>query len=132
MTTNKCLAAALVCACAAAPVYAADFDGSKPLICASVQAMDCIAGHGCVTGTPLEIGAPGFMRLDFVKKTVSGPNRTTAIQSMESDGQQQTILRGSELGFAWTMAIDRNNGRMVTSLTDVNGVFAVFGSCTPL
>ena len=131
MTTNKSRIAVLICACAVPPAYAADFDGSKPLICASVQAMDCTASHGCVTGTPFEIGAPTFMRLDFAKKTVSGPNRTTVIQSMEND-QQQTVLRGSELGFAWTMAIDRTDGRMVASLTDVNGVFAVFGSCALL
>lgn len=119
---------ALLATACAASAYAADFDASKPLLCASVTAVDCVEGR-CISGTPSDIGAPPFMRLDFANKTVLGEKRTSAIQSMETDGEQM-ILRGSELGYAWTITVDQTDGRMVATLTNVNGVFAVFGACT--
>ena len=122
------LSVALLATACVASAHAADFDASKPLLCASVSAVDCVEGR-CISGMPSEIGAPPFMRLDFAKKTVAGEKRTSAIQSMEA-GEGQLILRGFELGYAWTITIDQTDGRMVTTLTNVNGVFAVFGACT--
>ena len=124
------LSAALLATACVASAHAADFDASKPLLCASVIAVDCVANGECVSGTPFEIGAPRFMRLDFAKKRVIGQKRTSIIQSMETS-ESQMVLRGIELGYAWTITIDQTDGRMVTTLTNVNGVFAVFGSCTP-
>lgn len=122
---------ALLAATFAMSAHAADFDASKPLICASVTAADCLPDGDCTTGTPSAIGAPPFMRLDFAKKAVVGQKRTTPIQSMETSGGQ-VVLRGSELGYAWVISIDQLDGRMVATLISVDGVFAVFGACTPL
>jgi len=122
---------ALIAAACAMSAHASDFDASKPLLCASVTAVDCVPDRECTSGTPSEIGAPPFMRLDFAKKTVIGPNRTSAIQSVD-DSEGQVVLRGSELGYAWVISIDQMDGRMVATLTNVNGVFAVFGACTPV
>jgi hypothetical protein len=112
-------------------VFASDFDGSKALICAPVEAMDCTPGQECARGAPDDIGAPSFMRFDFSKKVVVGPKRTSPIQSMESD-DSQLLLRGSELGYGWTIALNRSTGKMVVTLTDNTGAFVLFGSCTPL
>src|SRR5688572_11584712 len=78
------------------PALASDFDGSKPLICAPVEAMDCTPGAECFKGTPDDIGAPAFMRLDFAEKTIIGPKRASRIQSMENV-EDQLLLRGIEL-----------------------------------
>lgn len=115
---------------AASLSQAADFDGSKPLICAPVEAMGCVAGLGCVTGTPDDIGAPNFMRIDFKKKAVVGPKRSSPILFMDKS-ENQVLLQGNELGFGWTLALDAQ-GKMTATLADGGGVFVMFGSCTPL
>jgi hypothetical protein len=43
---------------ATTPTMAGDFDGSRLLICAPVQAFDCAPGEECAKGLPEEIGAP--------------------------------------------------------------------------
>ena len=107
------------------------FDGTKPLICAPVRAMDCAIGEQCVTGTPDEIGAPNFLRIDFDKKVVVGPQRTSPVMSADKN-DKQILLQGNELGYAWTIALDQGNGKMVVTLVDRAGAFVLFGSCTPL
>jgi hypothetical protein len=106
-----------------------DFDGSKPLICAPVQAMDCTSDEGCTKGTPEEIGAPAFLRIDVSKKTVAGSKRTSALQQSDLDADQ-LLLRGVELGYGWTIAIEQSTGKAVFTLTNHEGVFILFGACT--
>lgn len=114
---------------AVSPVLASDFDGSKPLICATVEARDCVLARSCFTGEAREIGAPGFMRIDFDKKTITGPQRTTAIAALDKS-ENQLLMQGAELGFGWTMAIDQTNGYFSGSITNLEGTFLLFGSCT--
>jgi hypothetical protein len=80
---------------------------------------------------PEEVGAPAFMRIDFEKKTVSGPQRTSPVQFMEKN-EKQLLLQGTELGYAWTIALDQATGKMMITLVDRDGAFVLFGSCTPL
>jgi hypothetical protein len=117
---------------ATAPLaLAADFDGSKPLICATHSAMECTPGLPCYHGAPADMGAPAFMRIDFAKKVVVGPERTTPIVAMEKS-DEQLLLQGTELGFAWAIALDRASGRMVATAADRDGAFVLHGACTPL
>ena len=114
---------------AISPVLASDFDGSKPLICATVEARDCVLTRRCFTGEAREVGAPGFMRIDFAKQTITGPQRTTAIAALEKS-ENQLLMQGAELGFGWTLAIDHTNGYFSGSITNLEGSFLLFGSCT--
>jgi len=113
------------------PAFAADFDGTKPLICAPVEAMECHTGEGCEKGIPDDIGAPAFMRIDFTKKVIVGPKRTSPIRAMEKD-DKQILLQGTELGLAWSMALNVENGKMVSTFSSRDGAFVLFGACTPL
>lgn len=107
------------------------YDGTKPLLCASVEAISCEPGEPCEKGLPESIGAPQFMRIDFSKKEMIGPKRTTAIRLMEKTDHQVT-LQGFELGMGWTFALDRSTGKMAVTLIDRGTAFVVFGACTPL
>jgi hypothetical protein len=107
------------------------YDGTKPLLCASVEAISCEPGEPCEKGLPESIGAPQFMRIDFSKKEMIGPKRTTAIRLMEKMDHQLT-LQGFELGMGWTFALDRSTGKMAVTLIDRGTAFVVFGACTPL
>lgn len=114
------------------PVGAEDvFDGTKPLLCASVEAIDCSPGEACEKGLPEIIGAPQFMRVDFEKKVVIGPKRTAEIRLMEKNDDLIT-LQGYELGMGWTLVIDRTAGKMTVTFAKAESAFVVFGACTTL
>jgi hypothetical protein len=114
---------------ASTPALASDFDGSKPLICATVQAMDCVVGDDCVRGLAEDIGAPMFMRIDLARKAVIGPKRTSPVRLVEGN-ERQLLLQGTELGFAWSIALDKETGQMSATLVDRNGAYVLFGACT--
>jgi len=115
---------------AVSPAFAGDvFDGTKPLLCASVEALDCDPGVPCERGIPEIMGAPQFLRVDFAKKEIAGPVRTTKIRSIEKD-DDQIILQGYEVGLGWTFAIDRYTGNMRVTFAGGNSAFIVFGACT--
>ena len=126
LTMNIAAAACLLTGAA----WGADFDGSKPLICAPVEVNECAAGDACERTTPREAGTPTFIRIDFERKAVIGPRRTAAIQLMEKS-ETQLLLMGVELGFGWTLALDQESGDIVAALADHEGAIVFFGSCTP-
>jgi hypothetical protein len=109
---------------------AADFDGSKPLLCATIDAHYCEVGEICYRTLPGVLGAPQFVRINFAKKLVIGPQRTTEIRFMES-GEGQLLLEGTELGYAWGIALETKTGAMLTTLVSHENVFVLFGVCTP-
>lgn len=130
---SKTLAGFALSALAAASAPAAsagDFDGSTPLICAPVQAMECYAGEECKMGLPEAVGAPAFMRIDFSQRRVVGPKRSSAIESVTAD-ETQLLLQGLELGHAWSMSLNHQTGKMILSLVGKDVAFVLFGSCTP-
>jgi len=110
---------------------AGDFDGTKILICAPVEAIHCAPGEACRKGAPADSGLPAFIRIDIAKMVMIGPKRTSPIASIERS-EQQILLQGTELGSAWTIALDQNSGEMSGSLVNREEVFVLFGSCTPL
>ena len=123
-------AGAALLSLSAAHGMAADFDGSRALICANLDAADCGPGQTCVRARPDDVGAPVFMRIDFHNKSIVGPKRTTPIVTLDKSGHQ-LLLQGTELGYAWTLALDTGSGRLAATLVDREGVFVFFGACTP-
>ena len=115
----------------AGTVSAGDFDGSKLLICAPVEAIDCAAGEECAKGRPDDIGAPSFLRINVAQKVIVGPKQTTPILFIDKS-DDQILLQGKELEYGWTLALDQESGNMTATLVNRDGVFVLFGSCTPL
>lgn len=115
----------------ATSALAADFDGSKPLLCATQSALDCARGDDCAAGLPEEIGAPSFMRIDLAKKSVIGPQTTTEILLQDKSGKQ-LLLQGREGGFGWTIVVDQPSGELTVTLTNRNGAYVLYGACTVL
>ena len=121
--------AAVISLAACGFAQGADFDGSKLLICANMEAADCNSGHACAKGRPDEFGAPAFIRIDFANKVIVGPKRTTPIVGMSTDANQ-ILLQGTELGYAWSIALDTGSGRLSATLVDRDGAIVLFGACT--
>ena len=130
MTRVMYIVAALVLMMSGAAA-AGDFDGSKLLICAPVEAMDCGPGEGCSKERPEDIGAPNFLRIDFANKVIVGPKQTTPILVMDKS-DDQILLQGKELGYAWTLVLAQESGTLTATLVNHEAAFVLFGSCTPL
>ena len=105
------------------------FDGIRPLICATIQAISCSPGEECERGLPESVGAPQFLRIDFEKKEIVGPKRTTQIRSIEKSNEQIT-LQGFELGMGWALALDRVTGRATITFAGKDEGFIIFAACT--
>ncbi|BCG00400.1 hypothetical protein PPGU19_049680 [Paraburkholderia sp. PGU19] len=111
-------------------VSGADFDGSKPLLCATIDAHFCDIGEVCFRTLPGILGAPDFVRLNFARKLVINSQRSTPIRYMES-GDGQLLLQGTELGYGWSIVLDTKTGGMSATLVNRDDVFVLFGTCTP-
>ncbi len=136
MNTLKVLCLSLVVSVAFFEARAASFDGSEPLLCASVEAYDCGAGGECFKGTAESINAPQFIRLDFEQKLarssrLGGEERTAKIENMTRE-EGTLILQGVQLGLGWSMVITQESGTMALTAAGNQAVFVIFGACTPL
>jgi hypothetical protein len=69
------------------------------------------------------------MRIDVPNKAVIGPKRTSLIPFADKS-DAQLLLQGTELGYGWIIAVDRETGRMTTMLTNRENVVVLFGACT--
>ena len=119
----------------------ADFDGSKPLICAQISVQECSGGEGCQAMTAKEAGVPQFLKVDVRKREITDPDsgRTTEIVTVTeidiADDHEELlsdllILQGTEQGIGWSLSIARETGEMVlTAAGEAAGVIA-FGDCT--
>jgi hypothetical protein len=122
------------------PSVAADFDGSKPLVCTLITVSECPAGEGCQTVLPGDVNLPRYLWVDVAKKTIqdnkAGEGRKSPIESVKRvDGK--LILQGAEEGrpdvrdgFGWTVAIMEDSGQMVLSASGDMVAIAAFGACT--
>jgi hypothetical protein len=111
--------------------WAGDFDGSKPLLCATLEGHACDPGFACERALPTDLGAPRFLSIDFNKKIISGPIRTTPIVSMNK-AQGQILMQGTELGYAWTVVLDTSDGEITLTLANRNDALVLFGDCTAM
>jgi hypothetical protein len=54
----------------------------------------------------------------------------TAAGDHHASGGQRPSLMGTEMGLGWTIALDQSDGSMATTLTNREGAFVFFGTCT--
>ena len=123
------------------PAFAGDFDGSKPMICAVMDIIECQPGGKCQQITAEEAGIPNFFRINVKSKKISGmladgSKRTTQIEHIEKvDGK--VIIQGAEDGIegvrdgvGWSGAIAEDTGKMVVTASGDEVGFVMFGACT--
>ena len=115
-------------------IAAADFDGSRPLLCATIETFECGFGIECRRGTAQSVNLPQFLKIDFKEKKISGTREsgevlTTKIENMErSDGK--LVLQGTQNNKGWSMLINEATGKMTITASDDQVGFVVFGACT--
>jgi len=116
---------------AVAPVGAADFDGSKSLICSANEVADCGVFEGCQRISPDTVNLPRFLRIDFETKEIKGDGRTTAIQNM-SQAEGQIFMQGVQGDRAWSVALSTETGDITGTVAGDGYGFVVFGACATL
>lgn len=110
----------------------AEVDGSKPLICAILETVQCLPGQECLRGHAENVGLPYFFQIDFQGKRIftvrEGREEETKIERVEQQGGIW-ILQGIELR-GWTITISGVTGKMVLSAAGEAEGFILFGACT--
>ena len=135
LSLEATLVAALLVASGQA--IAADFDGSKPLICALIETVDCSQGGACSKGSPPELDLPTFFEIDVAAGMVKGrrhdggPDLSAPISNVTQQATTRA-LQGAQNERAWNIVISKSNGTMTATVADVGFGFLLFGTCTPL
>ena len=116
-------------------ILAGDFDGSKPLLCAVTETIECTPDGEVLRGEAESIDMPCFLKIDFEKKTISGTLEDGTVRTTEIKGMEQTdgnlILQGVQNGKAWNMVIAEATGKATIAASDNQVGFVVFGACIP-
>ena len=120
---------------------AGDFDGSKPLLCAVINIVECGSDGKCQQVTAEDVGIPRFLKINFKEKKItatqtSGSKKSTPIKNSEHvDGKlilqgAQDGIEGVRDGVGWSLAIAEESGKMVLTASGDEVGFVVFGACT--
>ena len=124
----------IVAMCLSAPiVQAAGFDGSRPLLCATMSAMECVEGKGCANRHPRNLDLPQFLRINFGTEQITtirtgGVQKVAKIASV-SDSKSALVIQGVQRGMGWTISISKSVGTMSAAVSDREFVAVVFGAC---
>ena len=129
------VSAALLSCTAGGPVSAADYDGSKPLICAALQAISCQPDRQCKQGTVDSLNLPQFFWIDGAAKTIAekgldGQIRTSPFQT-STQSATHLILQGTSEHLGWNATISKVSGKLTFAATDGASAQIIFGACTP-
>jgi len=127
--------AGLLASIAASTAVASDYDGSRPLVCAALEAIACRADVECKRGSAESLHLPQFFWFDTAAKTVAekGPDgqmRSAAIQSV-SQNFAYMILQGTKDNLGWSGTISKASGKLTLTGSDGSAALTVFGACTP-
>ena len=113
----------------------APFDGSQPMICATLEVLECEPGMKCDEETVDNVDAPQFLQISVSDKTVVGTRPSGAPVNAKIElvrhAEQQLFLQGVEKTRGWSMAINEAKGNMSLAVHDDASSYVIFGACTP-
>jgi hypothetical protein len=128
MKSAHCAAALDLCTLAV-QAAAADFDGSRPFLCAVIDANDCALGIACIHGVAEDVNLPQFIKVDFAAKTISARGRTAPIQS-STRSESMLVIQGVQQRRAFSITVADDTGSFVGTVAGDGEALAVFGACT--
>jgi hypothetical protein len=123
-----CLAMLTAVNCAAA-----DFDGSRPFLCATVDVASCAPGQGCTRESAQTVNAPPFFTVDVAKKLVSETGTGSGGRSSKIDHVEHQsgllLLSGTDGAQRWTASVGETNGKLSYAVIGDRMSVVAFGSC---
>ncbi|CAG4904545.1 hypothetical protein [Paraburkholderia saeva] len=111
---------------AALGASAAGFNGSRPLVCATMTSHACRPGSGCNRSLPTDIRAARLLSIDFEKKAINRPAHATDQYAVDRD-PGRIVAEGIATGAGW--ARHDSGASMIASSRDA---FVLFGNCIAL
>ncbi len=133
--------ALLLLACVPSAAWAADFDGSRPILCSVITVIECTPAVDRVVSAE-SIGMPQFLRVDVAQKKVwpatdKEGKRVSQIKRVEHlDGM--LILQGADTGVrdkrdgtGWSATISETTGKFTLTAAGEKMAFVIFGACLP-
>jgi hypothetical protein len=119
------------------PLIATGLDDSNPLLCATIDAIECDGRSSeCQAGTAETVNLAQFVRIDLKGKKIEavrqGGKRLSSkiMNHKREDGK--LILQGIEGGRGWSLVIGEETGKMSATIAGDQVGFVVFGNCTML
>jgi hypothetical protein len=116
---------------------ATDLNESKPLLCATIDAIECDGRTSeCQVGTAEMVNLPQFVRIHVKERKIEtvrqggGGLSSTIMDQKREDGK--LILQGMEGGRGWSLVIVEETGKMSAAIAGDHVSFVVFGNCTTL
>ena len=115
--------------------FAATFDGSQPIICATFEMLECEPGLRCEEETVDNLDAPRFLQISVQDKTIAGTRPSGALINAKMElirhAEGQMFLQGIEKTRGWSMAINEEKGNMTLAIHDDASSYVIFGACMP-
>ena len=109
------------------------FDGSKPLLCATMQVRLCSADAECELQSASDNDIPRFLKVSVQNRKVTGTRPSGAAIDAAIDAVRHSkgtmFLQGSQEAFAWNMAIGEQEGSMTLTAVDADNGMVIFGAC---
>ncbi len=110
------------------------FDGSTPFLCATMQTRLCPADAECEQQGVYDNDIPRFLNISVQGKKLSGKRPSGAAVDAAIDSVRHSkgtmFLQGAQEAFAWSMAIDEQDGSMTLTVANTDNGMVVFGACT--
>ena len=111
-------------------VSATSFDGSKNLLCATFEVIDCGLDEQCERVRPDKLDLPLFIHLDFKNKEIRSNERAAKIEHVSSTNSNMILQGKGQEGRGWTVVLNKESGSITGGVVGENFVFTIFGACT--
>jgi hypothetical protein len=112
---------------------AADFDGTKPFLCATMDVASCAPGQDCARESAQTVNAPEFFVVDVSKKLVSERGNNSAGRTSKIDHVEHQsgllMLAGTDGAESWAASVVESNGKLSYSVVGDRMIVAAFGAC---
>ena len=131
--------ALLLSACMPLAAWAADFDGSRPILCSVTTVIECTPAVDRTVSAE-SVGLPQFIMIDAARKQIwpavdREKKVTSVIKRVERLGGR-LVLQGADEGIdkkreavSWTATIAENTGKFILTAAGEQAAFVVFGAC---
>jgi hypothetical protein len=129
----------LLSVCLPLSAWAADFDGSRPILCSVTTVIECTPAVDRTVSAE-SVGLPQFILIDVAKKKTwpagdKEAKRSSEIKRVERLGGK-LILQGADEcidkkreAVSWTATITQATGKVILTAAGEQVAFVVFGAC---
>jgi hypothetical protein len=109
------------------------FAETNQFICAAAEAVACAQDEPCVRGSANSVNLPLLWKVNLKDKHIkslreSGEQRTSEIINL-IEGESTITLFGIDPGSAWSVIIDKNDGKMTMTSSTYDAGYIVHGAC---